>query len=806
MAKPLHLVPLLGWAVKTHSHSSAPALILGCQVSETASLRACVCVSAATATPQAAGIKRVGGKPGNDSATQTSRELEELSHFLWNAQLLAMAQAARLLVMTVFFGPLPPWLPLTLYSMEANHGVDFVVVGDAKPPSVLPKNVRFENIAYDEMQRRIGQLTGKRVKYLNTYKANDIKPLLPALYPSAFEGYEWWGWADLDVVFGNLLKFLALAEPHPACCRGLELNCNKRARRDRSSPCFNSSRPMVAADTFFDRRACPCMNGEQVTAVSPLYPNPWRKKCWGPFTLFKASMGLRLFERAVKWKDALSTWEYTHFDEWWGPFTQRGYDSMGDVMTKLSDRGELVMSRTLLPFSEAKSCVDIECTFCPCGATHMRLDGHKLVVNGEETMILHLAESKQGWFRAESALGGGGGRSQLETALPQYHRGQRGAACFEVSHLGAYSEGDLLQNVGPRASAALQYARHRPSSAKAAAALVYYKQNGSAGERMAPQLVIQPCAGGGKGLGVVGDGIRAADHTDSTDTGIAIDANAGVRRALRELVARYDAFTAGERLRTLDWLCAWQKLSDLYAELVTGVDLSSDLSRRLPEVHGNRRVRTPMYGGERLGWWRQTVNTSVVAPEGACHAADVPCVSRRWPEDSARGKRSSSARHAGRRHGRRLWAEDAKWQQQTKPRTNSRAEIRYGRTLKAKRVSRYDLNTPPIPGVACLPLPSESQSLSLAEAQERIFSGYLQLQHVRRAEYGRTQRWMCSWLYKLRACVDAERAQRVPQASAHGRCRNIKPPDHTEAGLGWRGYRVSEMEDVAPLLFQLRCW
>ena len=110
----------------------------------------------------------------------------------------------------------------------------------------------------------------------------------------------------------------------------------------------------------------------------------------------------------------------------------------------------------------------------------------------------------------------------------------------------------------------------------------------------------------------------------------------------------------------------------------------------------------------------------------------------------SQGKRSSSARHAGRRHGRRLWAEDAKWQQQTKPRTNSRAEIRYGRTLKAKRVSRYDLNTPPIPGVACLPLPSESQSLSLAEAQERIFSGYLQLQHVRRAEYGRTQRWMCS--------------------------------------------------------------
>ena len=38
----------------------------------------------------------------------------------------------------------------------------------------------------------------------------------------------------------------------------------------------------------------------------------------------------------------------------------------------------LIMSKSLLPFSEAKSCADIECTFCPCGATRMRFAGGKL--------------------------------------------------------------------------------------------------------------------------------------------------------------------------------------------------------------------------------------------------------------------------------------------------------------------------------------------------------------------------------------------------------------------------------------------
>ena len=105
-----------------------------------------------------------------------------------------VASQKPLVVMTVFFGPLPPWLPLTLHSMAANDRVDFVVVGDAPPPPLLPPNVRFEVITYEAMQARLSELAGCRIAYPNTYKANDIKPVLPALYPQAIQGYEWWGW------------------------------------------------------------------------------------------------------------------------------------------------------------------------------------------------------------------------------------------------------------------------------------------------------------------------------------------------------------------------------------------------------------------------------------------------------------------------------------------------------------------------------------------------------------------------------------------------------------------------------------
>ena len=52
-----------------------------------------------------------------------------------------------------------------------------------------------------------------------------------------------------------------------------------------------------------------------------------------------------------------------------------------------------------------------------------------------------------------------------------------------------------------------------------------------------------------------------------------------------------------------------------------------------------------------------------------------------------------------------------------------------------------------------------------------------------------------------------ERAQKTqPVPLGRGRCRRIEPPDHAGTGLGWRGFRVNALEDLAPLLFQFRCW
>lgn len=70
------------------------------------------------------------------------------------------------------------------------------------------------------------------------------------------------------------------------------------------------------------------------------------------------------------------TCRYAHFDEWWGELPElSSYDTMGQLMTRLVDTGKLVMSRSPLPYAEARTCHDLNCGFCPCGAVRFEMRG-----------------------------------------------------------------------------------------------------------------------------------------------------------------------------------------------------------------------------------------------------------------------------------------------------------------------------------------------------------------------------------------------------------------------------------------------
>lgn len=109
----------------------------------------------------------------------------------------------KVIVITVYIGPLPSLMPLWLKSAGANSKIDFLVVTNQPTPVDVPANVRFQQADLASLRDHWSDQTGIQVALETPYKLNDFKPLFWSL-PDNIGTYDYWGYCDLDVIFGNL--------------------------------------------------------------------------------------------------------------------------------------------------------------------------------------------------------------------------------------------------------------------------------------------------------------------------------------------------------------------------------------------------------------------------------------------------------------------------------------------------------------------------------------------------------------------------------------------------------------------------
>lgn len=199
------------------------------------------------------------------SARSTSSQVDVDIHAIHSCQKFVTIEIEMdrnfLAVFILYFGALPPWFSFTLHSMALNPQVSFFVIGDAPPPDILPSNVRFQTLSFSSLQARLSVLlidddhgdrgsSNDTLQYVSTYKANDVKPFMAYLFPDLLRGHTWWAWADIDVIFGDILKFLNLARVYPACCK-------TTARRHHHN--HNEDLPSAKrVNVYYHKEACPC--------------------------------------------------------------------------------------------------------------------------------------------------------------------------------------------------------------------------------------------------------------------------------------------------------------------------------------------------------------------------------------------------------------------------------------------------------------------------------------------------------------------------------------------------------------------
>ena len=164
----------------------------------------------------------------------------------------------------------PPWLPALEASARANaRSVTYYFVG--APANVTCANCKQIPLDLAGLRARVEKYLGVTDMEIKSVKNKicDLKPMWPALFPEVSARHEWVGFADADVLFGDLAAEVDLLT----------------ARDDLLVP-------------------------------SSWHPYPLAN---GNFMLFRSTERVLHAFRGAGWREAVRSPGYSVFDEWLGP-------------------------------------------------------------------------------------------------------------------------------------------------------------------------------------------------------------------------------------------------------------------------------------------------------------------------------------------------------------------------------------------------------------------------------------------------------------------------------------------------------
>lgn len=112
-------------------------------------------------------------------------------------------------VLICFLGKLPWYFNYFIHSVKYNSTIDFyIITDDRNSPINPPLNVKMIYKDRRDINQLATQKLGFKTNIKDGYKMCDFKPAYGFLFSNIIEGYDFWGHADMDVIFGDIRHFI----------------------------------------------------------------------------------------------------------------------------------------------------------------------------------------------------------------------------------------------------------------------------------------------------------------------------------------------------------------------------------------------------------------------------------------------------------------------------------------------------------------------------------------------------------------------------------------------------------------------
>jgi hypothetical protein len=107
-----------------------------------------------------------------------------------------------------YFGPWPDWFEFFLKSCSWNPSITWLIYCDNIIPQALPENVQLIKTSITELSSLISKQLGIIPQIHHPYKFVDFKPAYGLIFKDDLLNCDYWGYCDLDLVFGKINTFI----------------------------------------------------------------------------------------------------------------------------------------------------------------------------------------------------------------------------------------------------------------------------------------------------------------------------------------------------------------------------------------------------------------------------------------------------------------------------------------------------------------------------------------------------------------------------------------------------------------------
>lgn len=112
----------------------------------------------------------------------------------------------KIIILMPYFGTWPFWIELFIESCKLNPSIDWFFLSDCGRLESFPENVKYKEISFLEYKTLVSEKLAIDFNPDNAYKICDIRPAFGYIHKDLTEGYGFWGFGDLDLVYGDLRK------------------------------------------------------------------------------------------------------------------------------------------------------------------------------------------------------------------------------------------------------------------------------------------------------------------------------------------------------------------------------------------------------------------------------------------------------------------------------------------------------------------------------------------------------------------------------------------------------------------------